>query len=438
MNTQTSTTKTTTTSEFKTKKSMFKKPKKKPRFFNNQRKTFNHDDDDNDNDDNDDNNNNIDIKTSKDKRIIKEEEEVVDQPDIVPSIELSNHNITTTTSTTSTTGSSSNNEIEEESTILDKIQLMKKKRKLKTILRTQMKIDQQQQKLKQKQHNNNDGNEEMLIEMEANQDLKDRLEGTFASTKTKSNRHVHDGDNDDDDDEDGGVLRKKHKLAMEQYIQSQMKSDDIMSNNNDMNDHNNNNMMIKDKKDLYTQLLQSSEAKLASITTTSTLSKNDTQEGDVGAGGAMLGGTGIAEVILSVDDRLKNIKETEIALAKKKMERDMYGKSMKTASSAGKNVLVEDVSSLGSSYAHNFKLHNSEWIENKKKQEQADYNLSSSQWKRNDGEDNAMNNERMGFQAKRGLVDENRKGKSMKGGGRGYDKSNDDQVLKNFIRKVKR
>ena len=37
------------------------------------------------------------------------------------------------------------------------------------------------------------------------------------------------------------------------------------------------------------------------------------EEGDVGAGGAMMGGTGIAEATLPIDERIKALKETQRA-----------------------------------------------------------------------------------------------------------------------------
>lgn len=231
---------------------------------------------------------------------------------------------------------------------------------------------------------------------------------------------------------------------MEQYIQSQMMDD--ASNQKEKNvkwqEGKGESQIVKDKKDLYSQLLQSSG--FGSITASDN-NKNDTvgtntQEGDVGAGGEMLGGTGIAEVILSVEDRIKNIKDTEVALAKRQGRMMMKNSntttgassgthSSRTASSAGSIVTSKDVSNVGGSYAHNFRLHNSEWIENKKKQERA-FIEATQQQSKDQNEDNELNQQRVGFHAKRGLLNEHDKGSQQKQGGGRYLHSSDDQTWK--------
>jgi hypothetical protein len=361
---------------------------------------------------------------------------------------------------------------DEDYTTLDKIQAIKKSKKLKSFVRTQAKLEKQRMKKSSNATQDNDDEEEKekeRIAKEANQDLKDRLEGTFANRRGGGSGNGE-FDDDDGDDEDGGVLRKKHKLAMEQYIQSQMNdgSADTSGNstsygngNGDRKYQDEDDTTIREKKDLYVQLLKSSTA--VSATSTAAANSSDApQEGDVGAGGAMLGGTGIAEVILSVEDRLQNIKETEIALMKKQEEHNRRNKniaaaasggntgaaarsySSRTVSSAGQNVLSEDVSSLGASYAHNFRLHNSEWIKEKKQQEKAQYEALQQQGRSAD-DDNEMNKQRVGFNAKRGLMgmgEKQGKGGDTKshtnqGGGR-HKQSSDDQLWRKFVRNVKR
>lgn len=388
-----------------------------------------------------------------------------DNGTIIPDANLSSMDVTNTKSSP------------QHESALDKIRSIKKNQKLKSFVR---KHQLQTKKANNKNNNNHDKEEEEMdsILQEANKDLKERLDGNFASTNKKHYRNKDDHD-DNSDDEDGGILRKKHKLAMENYIHNQMTGDyQAMENNHNHNDHNgldkdDGSSTVQNKKDLFVQLLKASEASITSANSHNNVTASGTnknQEGDVGAGGAVLGGTGIAEVILSVDDRLKNIKETEMAIAKKKQEREarlaFYGRSggsgvidnskrngvknIGTSSSAvartkdGAMTPADDMSNLGSSYSHNFRLHNSEWIENKKIQERTRYSNESN----NDNiakESNSIqeDKERIGFHAKRGLVaDRNGKGKGnnnmiqrdgLGGRGGGYDKSNDDHVYKNFV-----
>jgi hypothetical protein len=328
-----------------------------------------------------------------------------------------------------------NNDTHQESSVFDKIQSIKKNRKLKSFIRTQTKLEKQ--KLLKLNNNNDDDDEKVEEEEEANKDLKERLDSSFASTKLKSKRFYND-DEDDEDDEDGGIMRKKHKLAMEQYIQSQMSNNNNSNNNESVNINGtvDNTSIIRDKKDLYAQLLKSTEASNSSSLSPSQTNQNsnrdDIQEGDVGAGGEMLGGTGIAEVILSVEDRIKNVQETEMALAKKQ---EMYQQQRKEKG--------DDLSAVGSSYAHNFRLHNSEWIENKKKEGRAIHEATMSATgtvgRNNLNDEYELNNERIGFYAKRGLTNENDNGQGGGGSGGGrHNQSKDDKVWKNFVRKVKR
>lgn len=306
---------------------------------------------------------------------------------------------------------------------LDRIKAIKKTRKLKSFVRTQASIKKAK---REKSDDHDEENEKEAIEREANEDLKDRLDGNFASTKLGGG-----GGYDEDDDEDGGVLRKKHKLAMEQYISNQMKDEkkDGKESNSQSDSR-----IVKDKKDLYDQLLKSSVVTLAGAST-SNVTNSDPQEGDMGAGGAMLGGTGIAEVIIPVEDKIKNIKQTEIAFARKQEMYRQKATVSKTVSTAGTDVLSEDISSLGASYAHNFRLHNSEWIEQKKQQGKAEYEALHKQ-KKSEG-DNEVNEQRIGFNAKRGIVGEKGADEERQQSGR-YQKSSDDVRWKNFVRNVKR
>ena len=131
------------------------------------------------------------------------------------------------------------------------------------------------------------------------------------SGETKENEDMH----------GHGVMRLKHLKAMEEYVQ---------------------------KKQSQTKDVEDTQKKKVTIVDNSmTIAA---KEGDVGAGGAMLGGTGIAEVILPIDHRLQNIQKTEAA-ARAKEE--------------NKPNIPKIISQVGSSYSHNYALHNQDWIQQK-------------------------------------------------------------------------
>ena len=120
------------------------------------------------------------------------------------------------------------------------------------------------------------------------------------------------GTNDMGGDDDDGILAKKHKQAMEEYIQSNL------TENKDKPAEPKSKFKeaSADDKELYGELIRSNslnEERAAGI--------KSEKEGDVGAGGAVLGGTGIAEVALPVEDRLKALKETERAAAEYSVRR---------------------------------------------------------------------------------------------------------------------
>mmetsp|Transcript_23815 Transcript_23815/g.33421 ORF Transcript_23815/g.33421 Transcript_23815/m.33421 type:complete len:293 (+) Transcript_23815:168-1046(+) len=187
------------------------------------------------------------------------------------------------------------------------------------------------------------------------------------------------------------------------------------------------------------------------------------QEGDVGAGGAMLAGTGIAEVALPAEERLKTAMETEEAAkarhrmrhrhhlqqtdrntdqspSTKNVEDQMLptsfsagmGKRSKnrqpsanikqtsvpslnvanavkntsvhgpTMSSAGAEVLRSDIEGVGSSYSHNFRMHSAEWASKKKEEKEAELELARQQQQKDEGP--IENQERMGFEAARKAI----------------------------------
>jgi hypothetical protein len=98
-------------------------------------------------------------------------------------------------------------------------------------------------------------------------------------------------------------LAKKHKKEMEDYIKNNLQEHQAVSNGAVNEGQFKSTADIE--KEMYSELLATD--------TGAKNVENTNKEGDVGAGGAVMGGTGIAEVTLPIDDRIKAIKETERA-----------------------------------------------------------------------------------------------------------------------------
>ena len=213
---------------------------------------------------------------------------------------------------------------------------------------------------------------------------------------------------------EGGVLQRKHQSAMEEFIQGKLKHSQEKQPHEDSTTTANKN----DTDKLYAELASAAQ-KLAGIASSATT----TGEADVGAGGAMLGGTGIAEVTLPADDRILNIKATEEAISafptsaskqSSAVPQDLLG------STSGK----DDILNVPSSYSHNFQLHTQEWVQQKKQEEKAMEPVPVIQ-QDDSGE------ERVGFEAARRTV----RGDLTTSVSRTQEKrrSNDDRAWKNFM-----
>jgi hypothetical protein len=205
-------------------------------------------------------------------------------------------------------------------TTQQQIQWTKKKRKLLTDLQYKRGLDTNQLL----QQNQTNPNHSSAPDSQTESDSADAAEPDPLSTPATSSA-AEKGSQE-------GVLEIKHKQAMESYIQQKMK---MGAANSDSNaeatnmDHDTTEHEIRQhatmltKEQLYRELAvaaarlagktdhdnnnDSSNNNAKSGTTTTT----DARDGDVGAGGAMLvAGTGIAEVILPVDERLKTAKDT--------------------------------------------------------------------------------------------------------------------------------
>lgn len=190
--------------------------------------------------------------------------------------------------------------LHEEESALDKIRDLERRRKL--LSSKNRGVDAAnlgKQTLRHKSSDSDDGGEAAVVKI---QDLEERLKGTFSEGKLA-------GSNDMGGDDEGGILAKKHKRAMEEYIQSNLQDQPTASASGNGsasagNDEGGFKSSADMEKEMYSELLGTGNKGGMSP---------KKEEGDVGAGGAMMGGTGIAEVSLPLDERIKAMKDTERA-----------------------------------------------------------------------------------------------------------------------------
>ena len=213
---------------------------------------------------------------------------------------------------------------------------------------------------------------------------------------------------------EGGVLQRKHASAMEEFIQENLKAEVVEKETSTRKN--------SGTDDLFAELASASQ-KLAGTASVAAA----VGEGDVGAGGAMLGGTGIAEVTLPADDRIQTIRETQEAVSSFPAENNRSSAVPQDSldSSSGNN----HVSNVPSSYSHNFQLHTQERAQQNKQQDDKVETATAPAMEQNEG----PQDERMGFEAARRSA----KGDSAAsvGTSQGKKRSNDDRVWKNFVKR---
>lgn len=363
---------------------------------------------------------------------------------------------------TNATSKEEDNKSEEKDSALGKIQALKKARKIKSLLKISTLEKSQKKTLVGAAENE----KEDKVIIQANQDLRQKLEGTF---EVRTGNAV---------ENENSVMTLKHQMAMQEYIDAQMKKGEVPNastyTHTDQVDQEDVSI-VKDKKDLYAKILR--EATLIG----SGMNEEKQVDEDMGAGGEMLGGTGIAEVELPVEQRLQTAKETALAASRLGMKAAASGytssnaretdritqqelaKMLPTSFVSGKrkshvskaNVLASkesysksvniqpkvhvplnkdvafpesqevNLDGIGSSYAHNFRLHNKEWIQKKKEETHQESNKDSASGE----QEEVADGDRIGFDAKRGKT-------AMYGHGddqRNAHRSRDHATYKNFI-----
>ena len=186
------------------------------------------------------------------------------------------------------------------------------------------------------------------------------LNDTFATAKLGGSNRNKNKEEEEEFDESTD-LGKKHKDAMEEYIQGRMQTREAESTaelaQDDSKDRKNTKL---DEESLYRELsskiiTQGEDAAGNIVSFSSTGSKitskeeasaaavpSTIQEGDLGSGGTMLGGTGIAEVILPIDQRLGVVRATQEAVMER-MRRYGAGTMQQPSSHASGNKEKQEV-----------------------------------------------------------------------------------------------
>ena len=207
----------------------------------------------------------------------------------------------------------------------------------------------------------------------------DKLRGTFSSVIL-----------DNADTSTDQTMKQKHMQAMEDYIKQNMTSDD--NNQTQMEEESKKN----NQNQLYDELLQDASA------------ESNKLEGDLGSGGAMLLGTGIAEVILlSNDDPQNKVSSSDDHLDLKHLVPFNFTRGPSRKHYKETNVSKQltqpntqsitkpvHISNIPSSYSQNFKLHKHQWIQQQKKQAETKNNAVVV-------DDGGGDDGRVGFQASR-------------------------------------
>jgi len=265
-------------------------------------------------------------------------------------------------------------------------------------------------------HNNPDGS---AIDASAigNKGLGDRLKSSFAVTGSEGQGTSE------------TVILSQHEKALEDFVNQGMgvndskKSDDAEKTLGGKE---------KEKRELYKSL---DYDKVVGNKQESVPSGGD---GDTGAGGTMLGGTGIAEVILPTSIRLKNAIDTAEATKEKERrfeDRDREHEERKR----GKKGPSKGVAS--GSYSHKFRQNQQEWIKNKKAENLQDAEKRrKAEGENNDKRESRADADRPGYQNREekfsGKRNNNARGSNSAGDGFNQGRSQDDKKFGQFIRKA--
>jgi len=126
------------------------------------------------------------------------------------------------------------------------------------------------------------------------------------------------------------VIEQKHEQAMETYIQTKLAvnrdnngdgKNKTKEENKQPNQHQRNSTT---KEQLYEELAATAQALSGRASSSTDDNKNSSeqqqQDGDTGAGGQLVAGTGIAEVVLPIEERWASAVKTETAVAMRKRQ----------------------------------------------------------------------------------------------------------------------
>lgn len=114
----------------------------------------------------------------------------------------------------------------------------------------------------------------------------------------------------DDPNQREGVLEQKHRIAMEEYIEENLGT--FGTNKEDVADFRSDGSALNATEKLYAQLSE------AAMRLAGRSAESHPIDADVGAGGGLVAGTGLAEVVLPMEERLATLEATARAAKARK------------------------------------------------------------------------------------------------------------------------
>mmetsp|Transcript_2005 Transcript_2005/g.2510 ORF Transcript_2005/g.2510 Transcript_2005/m.2510 type:complete len:427 (-) Transcript_2005:2-1282(-) len=323
----------------------------------------------------------------------------------------------------------------------------------------------------------------------AHNDLRERLRGTFSGGTT-----TNDGNHDPNDTSGagGGIMGQKHRDAMEEFVRRRMTTNENPTADKKKTDERATTTTTTTTgptaDDPYAAIAEESARLLGRHEPHETAEA----EGDVGAGGAVLGGTGLAEVILPVEERIEAAKLTERrvmglqrqraaaaasssrggsgamsrpvtaaemslptsfgsgpgkrrkkdgGIAVKRKDAIAVVSTSSTAASGG-NVKLPSTTNLPGSYSHNFRQHAHEYAMKRKERDVKESSTRDTDVRRPEDDDEGEN--RIGFAAMRkGVLSRGEGGEergaimsTMEGKNKsGEKRASDDRVWSTFVKR---
>jgi hypothetical protein len=216
-----------------------------------------------------------------------------------------------------------------------------------------------------------------------------------------------------------GILEQKHREAMESFIRNRMNTDD---NKSSADDNLNNNPSNQISHNLYRELAATA-AQLGGTVANAVATTESSQHDDVGTGGALVAGTGIAEVILPESNRVLTAQATQQLLRERYKSRKVDPLLAKRPTSLPG--LPNRFTVATAPISHTTGPHATD------NHRVASHNPTESIYDSNETVEQAVDDDRIGFERLKRIRD----GRPSRPFVKKHDKSSDDRVYKQFMTK---